>query len=109
MQEVDLGAVYTDGNLHWITRALSTLSPRNTPLLSAITLRLSVTLSINGPGVVLGQDISCDLSRIGREMARIKDKYTRKVNMVVRHDLAFRAVLDSQPIWRDLIGEDLPM
>lgn len=27
--------------------------------------------------------------------------------MVVRPDLAFRAVLDSQPVWHDLIGEDL--
>ena len=54
----------------------------------------------------MGQGISCDLSRIGREMARIKDMYTRKVNVVVRNDLAFRAVLDSQPMWRDLIEED---
>ena len=89
--------------------AFSTLNPRNTPSLSAVTLQLSVTLSLNAPCVVLGRGISHDLSRIGREMTRIQAEYTRKVDTVVRHDLAFGAVLDSQPIWRDLIGEDLPM
>lgn len=107
MREVDLGAVYTSGSLYWISQALSTLNPGNTPLLSAITLRLSVTLSIHGPGVIFGKEIKHDLSGIGREIARIEDEYTRKVNIVVRYDLAFRAVLDSQTIWRDLIGEDL--
>ena len=82
------------------------MNPRNSPLLSVVTLRLSVTLSLNAPGVILGQDISYDLSRIGRELVRVKNAYTSKVNMVVRHDLAFRAVLDSQPTWHDLIGED---
>lgn len=107
MREVDLGAIYTSGSLHWITRALSTLKPGNSPLLSAITLRLSVTLSLNGPGYILGQEISDDLSRVGREMARIKKAYPRKLNIVVRCDLAFREVLDSQSIWHDFIGEDL--
>lgn len=109
MREVDLGAIYTSGSLHWITRALSTLKPENSPLLSAVTLRLSVTLSLNGPGCILGQEISDDLSRIGREMARVKKVYPRKLDIVVRCDLAFRAVLDSQPIWDDFIGEDLQM
>jgi hypothetical protein len=106
---VDLGVVYTDGSLNWIARALSTLNPENSPLLSAITLRLSVTLSIHGPGVIFDQEIKYDLYRIGREISRVKDEYTREVYAVVRHDLAFRAILDSQPIWRDLIEEDLSM
>lgn len=76
--------------------------------MSAVTLRLSVTLSLNAPGVILGEEIGYDLSRIGCEMSRIKNSYTRKVKMVVRDDLAFRAVLDSQPIWHDFIG-GLPM
>lgn len=80
----------------------------NTPLLSVITLRLSVTLSIHGPGVIFGREVKYDLSGIGREIVRIRDEYPRKVSTVVRHDLAFSAVLDSQPIWRDLI-EDLQM
>lgn len=42
-------------------------------------------------------------------MVRIKNTYTRKVNVVARYDLAFRAVLDSQQVWHDLIGEDLMM
>ncbi|KAF9651761.1 hypothetical protein BDM02DRAFT_545651 [Thelephora ganbajun] len=73
IREVDLGAIYTSGNLYWITRALSSLKPENSPLLSAVTLRLSVTLSLNAPGVVLGQEISYNLSRIGREMVRIRE------------------------------------
>lgn len=92
-----------------MTQALSTLNPDNSPLLSDVTLRLSITLSLNGPGVVLGEGVRSDLSRIGYEMSRIQQAYTRKVNIVVRHDLAFRAVLDSQPIWHDLIGGDIPM
>jgi hypothetical protein len=55
----------------------------------------------------LGQEITDDVSRIGREMVRIKKAYTRKVSIVARYDLPFRAVLDSQQIWHDLIGEDL--
>ena len=78
-------------------------------MLSAITLRLSVTLSIQGLGVIFGQEIKHDLTGIGREIVRIKDEYARKVNVVVRHDLAFRAVLGSQPIWRDITGKDLLM
>lgn len=42
-------------------------------------------------------------------MVRIKNTYTRKVSVVARYDLAFRAVLDSQQVWHDLIGEDLMM
>lgn len=109
MREVDLGAIYTSGRLHWITRALSTLNPGKCPLLSAVTLRLSVTLSLNGPGYILGKGISDDLSSIGREMMRIRNAYTSKVTIVARYDLAFKAVLDSQSIWHDLIGEDLLM
>lgn len=110
MQEVDLGAIYTSGRLNWITRALSTLNPSNSPLLSAITLRLSVTLSLNGPGVILGEGIRNDLSRIGEEMVRIQNAYTlRKVNVVLRNDLAFREVLDAQSIWRGFIREDKPI
>ena len=101
--------MYTSGSLYWISRALSTLNTGNTPFLSAITLRLSVTLSIHGPGVIFGKEIKHDLSSIGREIARIRDEYTRKVSVVVRHDLAFSTVLDSQPIWHDFIEEDLPM
>jgi hypothetical protein len=108
MQQVDLGAIYTSGRLHWITLALSTLNPENSPLLSTITLRLSVTLSPNKPGDDLGQETGGDLSRIGQEMARIKNAYARRVNMVVRYDFAFRAILDSQPVWSDIIGNDLP-
>lgn len=55
----------------------------------------------------MGQEISDDTARIGREMVRIKDTYRRKVNVVARYDLAFRAVLDSQQVWHDLIGQDL--
>ena len=40
---------------------------------------------------------------------RIRNAYTRKVNIVARYDLAFKAVLDSQLIWHDLIGENLLM
>ena len=57
----------------------------------------------------MGEGISDDLSRIGREMTRIKNAYTRNVSIVPRHDLAFRAVIDSQPIWRNFIGDDIPM
>lgn len=73
MREVDLGAVYTSGRLDWITRTLSMLNPNNSPLLSVITPRLSVTISLNGPGSVLDQDDSGDLSRISSEMAQIKN------------------------------------
>lgn len=54
----------------------------------------------------MGQEISDDLSSLGRELVRIKSAYARKVNIVARYDLAFRAVLDLQSIWHDLIGED---
>ena len=108
MREVDLGAVFTSGRLQWITQALSTLNPGKCPLLSAVTLRLSVTLSLNGPVYILGQEISHDLSSIGHEIVRIKNAYTRKMNINPRCDLAFRTILSSQPIWHDLIREELP-
>jgi len=55
----------------------------------------------------LDEGVGDELSRVGREVLRIKNAYARKVVVTVRHDLAFRAVLDLQPIWRDLIEEDL--
>lgn len=73
-----------------------------------MTLRLSITLSLHGPGVILDEGISSDLSRIGQEMDRIQRVYKGKVNVVVRGDFAFGAVLNSQPIWRGFIGEDIP-
>lgn len=95
--------MYTSGGLYW---ALSTLNPGNSPLLSAVTLRLSVTLSLHGPGVVSGERVGDDLSRIGQEVVRIQGAYTGRVNMAVRQDIAFGAVLSSQPVWRGLIRED---
>jgi len=56
---------------------------------------------------MLGEGVSDDLSRIGHEMVRIQSAYTRWVNVVVRQDNAFGAVLSSQPIWHGLIGEDV--
>lgn len=101
MQQVDLGATYTSGRLQWIVRALSTLDPGQCPNISGITLRLSVALSLDGPGSILGQEIRDDLANIGYEMVRIKKAYARKVNIVTRCDSAFKVATDS------LVGEEL--
>ena len=79
----------------------------NSPLLPAVTLRLSVTLSLEGPGAVLGEGVSGDLYKICQEMVRIQSAYAGRVNMVVRQDIAFGTVLTSQPTRGSLVGEDV--